>query len=427
MDNQDKLNGKRLLILGGTTLMIHVVEVARLLGVYTVVTDVDPKSPAKHYADKSYDISTDKIDALCELCVKERIDGVFTGYEDFNTSVACELCSRLDKPFYATKAQIDLTKNKIDFKNKCIEYGVPVVKEFNPSETIEFPVVTKPADSYSGKGISICRNESEFKNGIDFALKYSKTKQYLIEKFMDSREVECINIDYLIKDGEIKLSAIGDKYVNNEQGNKTPLTSAVLYPSVRQDEYIKSLDEKVKNMFMHLGMKNGTLFIESFYDEEGFHFYEMGYRVGGGQSSILLNKINGIDYIKMLISYAILGEMCDGKIFDNVNPNFSELACSLVLLMKEGYVSRVEGVDEVNALQDVVKYTQFFKVGESLSTNFVGTLGQVFARIHIVSPSLESFKHTLDSIKHKLGVYNECGDDLLLSIVCDNMQKRIEQ
>ena len=338
MKNNNSLKGKRLLILGGTTLMIHVVETAKAMGVFTIVTDLDPKSPAKQYSDLAFNVSTGNINDLYNLCIEENVDGIFTGYEDFNTGIACELCSLLNKPFYATKAQIDLTKNKITFKETCKKYGVPVVKEFLTYEDVEYPLVTKPADSYSGKGISICRNENELKTGIDFALKFSKSNQFLLEKFMDSQKVECINIDYLIKDGEIKLTAVGDKYVNNEQGNKTPLTSAVLYPSLRQSEYINTLDEKVKNMFRHLNMKNGTLFIESFYDEEGFHFYEMGYRVGGGQSSILLNKINGVDYIKMLISFALSGVMCDEKTFNEISPDFSCVACSLVLLMKDGFV-----------------------------------------------------------------------------------------
>ena len=419
------LEGKRLLILGGTTLMIHVVETAKKMGVFTIVTDVDPNSPAKLYSDLAFNISTGNIDELYNLCINERVDGVFTGYEDFNTSVACELCSMLNKPFYATKEQIELTKNKINFKEICKRFGVPVVKEFQENENVVFPVVTKPADSYSGKGISICITKEELMKGIDFALKYSKSSQYLLEKFMDSHSVECINIDYLIRDGEIKLTAVGDKYVNDEQGNKTPLTSAVMYPSIRQEEYVNTLDEKVKKMFNFLGLRNGTLFIESFYDEDGFHFYEMGYRVGGGQSSILLDRINGVDYVRMLISYALSGEMCSDEIFKNISFQFPNIACSLVLLMKDGIVNKVEGLDTILQNKDVVKYTQFFKIGEGLAAEYVGTLGQVFARIHIVSDNMEAFTKTLDDIRDNLRVYDINNNNLLLSVVCDKMKNRL--
>ena len=69
---------RKLLILGGTTLMIHVVNTAKKLGIVTVVTDVSPNSPAKKYADISYNISTGDLDAIEAMARKEQIDGVFT-------------------------------------------------------------------------------------------------------------------------------------------------------------------------------------------------------------------------------------------------------------------------------------------------------------------------------------------------------------
>lgn len=416
----NKLIGKRLLILGGTTLLIHVVNTAKQLGVYTVVTDRDPKSPAKKYADKAYDISTDNMSALLELAYTERIEGVFTGYEDFNTTVACQLCKLLGLPFYATQEQIDITKSKILFKNTCIKYGIPVVKEYT-EDNVDYPCVTKPADSYSGKGILICNNEDEYIKGKQYARSFSPTDSFLVEKFMDSRKVECINIDYLIRDGDIKLSAVGDKYVNDEQGNKTPLTAGVVYPSIRMKEYSDTLDSKVKEMFKCLGFKNGTLFIESFYDEEGFHFYEMGYRVGGGQSSILINTMTGVDYVKMLITFALTGSMCDDSTWNKVTPFFNQASCSIVLLIKSGVVSKIEGVDDVNNLHDVVKYTQYYQVGEEMPEKLIGTLGQTFAKIHIVSKDLATMSETIEKIKRTISVFDQNGSPMLLSTVCHKM------
>lgn len=421
----DKLKGKRLLILGGTTLLKHVVEIAKSLGVYTIVTDMDPNSPAKKYADKAYNVSTGDMDAMIALAKKERIDGIFTGYEDFNTSVACKLCSILGLPFYATQEQIDLTKNKICFKNTCRKYGIPVVQEY-VNDDVVYPVVTKPADSYSGKGILICNNEAEYEYGKQFARQFSKTDQYIVEKFMDSRTVECVNIDYLIKDGEIKLSFIGDKYVNDEQGNKTPLTSAVIYPSAHQKEYIDTLNNKVISMFKALGFKHGTLFIESFYDKEGFHFYEMGYRVGGGQSSILLNKLIGVDYVKMLIEFALTGNMCDDVTFEKVDANIEGVACGLLLLAKSGTISKIDGASIIPNHPNIVKFTQYLYEGDVLESRFEGTLGQAFARIHIVSKNMKDFYDTIIFIRQHLKVYDINGNNMLLSCITSKMESYIK-
>lgn len=406
------VSGKKLLVLGGTTLMIHVVKVAQSMGVYTIVTDMAPDSPAKGFADKSFDISTGDIESIVEMARDERIDGIFTGYDDFNTEVAVELSEILDVPFYATKQQIEITKRKNEFKALCRQFDVPVVKEYDITN-VEYPCVVKPSDSYSAKGITICRSADELNDAIEFALSFSKTGNYLIEKYMDCDCVDCVNIDYVISDGEIFLSAVGDKKVVR-QANKAPLTSAVYYPSRHMEAYIRDVDEKVKEMFKHLGMKNGTVFIESFYDNDGYAIYEMGYRVGGGQSSILLNEICDVDYVKMLINFALCGKMGNPKHLDSITPKISKYACGLVLLVKSGIISKIIGLDEVRKSDDIINITQYIHEGDEISEKFVGTLGQTFARIHIVSDTEEKMNDTIEFILHTIRVEDKSGNNLLV-------------
>lgn len=411
---RNELKGKRLLILGGTSVMKHVVVTAKEMGLYVIVDDMDSRSPAKPLADKSYDISTRDIDLLEAMARNEHIDGVFTGYEDFNTSVAVELCKRLGLCFYATEEQIKVTKKKIEFKSKCLSSGVPVVKEY--ADEIQYPCVVKPSDSYSAKGITIVHDRSELDAAISYALSFSKTRRYLIEKYMSPDVADCVNIDYVIRDGEIRLSAVGDKKVIRQE-NKAPITAAVLYPSKHQSEYIDNIDVKVKKMFADMGMRNGTVFIESFYDSDGFAVYEMGYRVGGGQSSILLNKINAVDYVEMLIRFAITGVMCDTGTFKRVTPVFEEKACGLVLMIRPGQIKKIIGLDEVEAFSSVINITQYLHVGDIVDSKYVGTLGQTFARIHVVCDTQQELNKTLTAIKETLTVLDDRENQMLLDTV----------
>ncbi|MBR2354233.1 MAG: ATP-grasp domain-containing protein [Clostridia bacterium] len=406
------IKGKKLLILGGTTLMIHVVEQARRMGVYTIVTDMSPISPAKKYADKSFDISTGDMESLEKMAREQQIDGVFTGYDDFNTSVAVELCKRLSLPFYATEEQIEITKHKNQFKNLCRAFDVPVVKEYT-KETVEFPCVVKPVDSYSAKGITICNNQDELTKGIEFALQFSKSKTYIIEKYMDPAHTDCVNIDYVIVDGRIVLSAVGDKKVVN-QANRAPLTSAVFYPSKHVDAYIRSVDENVKRMFAHLNMKNGTVFIESFFDRDGFAIYEMGYRVGGGQSSILLDRLCQVDYVKMLIRYALSGCMTEQNMLPQIDVRFAKYSVGLVLLAKPGSVERICGIEDVREMDGVVNITQYLHEGDCVPDHLLGTLGQTFVRIHIIADTAESLNEKIRCIQDTLHVYDVNGNDLIV-------------
>lgn len=412
-DNLKHIAGKKILILGGTTSSMLVVETAKSMGVYTVVTDMNPLSPAKRIADKSYDISTSEIDAIAALIEEEGIDGVFAAYDDQNTLFAALICEKLDLPFYATREQILATRSKTSFKSICKQYGVPTVKEYYGSR-IEFPCVVKPSDSYSAKGITICDNESSLQDAIGYALEYSPTSQYLIEQFMDPASTDCVNIEYLIRDGEIRLAAMGDKYVLS-QAEKAPITSAVIYPSVYTHEYVDSeIDEKTKSMLKGLGVENGMIYIEGFYDSEGFHFYEMGYRLGGGQSSVLLNELQGIDYVKMLIRYALTASMCTDEEFELVSPFFMKSSCGLVLHAGIGTIDSMRY--DFSSIHQVKRTTFFLEEGNGVSERYVGTLGQTLARIHLVCETRGELLEVINSLLKKISVLDADGRNLIIPV-----------
>ena len=60
-------NQKKLLFLGGTGAMYDAVERAKRMGIYTIVVDYYPNSPAKRIADRSYLASTTDIDRVLEI------------------------------------------------------------------------------------------------------------------------------------------------------------------------------------------------------------------------------------------------------------------------------------------------------------------------------------------------------------------------
>lgn len=404
--------GKKILILGGTTSSMLVVETAKSMGIYTVVTDMNPTSPAKRIADKSYDVSTSEIDDVVLLAKTEGIDGVFAAYDDQNTLFASLICERMGLPFYATREQILATRSKTSFKSICKQHGVPTVEECGAR--IEYPCVVKPSDSYSAKGITICRSEGDLKKAITHALDYSPTNQYLVERYMDPKTTDCVNIEYLVRDGEIRLAAVGDKYVLS-QAEKAPITAAVMYPSVYTREFANSeTDRRTKNMLKELGVRNGMIYIESFYDSEGFHFYEMGYRLGGGQSSVLLNEVQGIDYVKMLIRYALTASMCTNAEFEIVSPFLAKSCCGLVLHAKAGTIDGIE--NNLCSINQVKRTTLFLDEGDSVSEQYIGTLGQTFARVHLVCETREELLKTICDLSERICATDASGHNLIIPV-----------
>ena len=408
-------DGKKLLVLGATPYSINVVEVAHKLGAYVIVVDPVKNRYAKKIADKSYEADTTDVDTLLKIAKEEKIDGVFTGYSDVNLPICLTLCKMLSLPFYAKDAeQLLNTTDKLRFKDMCRKYDVGVVPQYEESEleSVKYPIIIKPADSYASKGITVCYSYEDTPAAIEKARKYSKTSQIIIEKYLGG--LDDVNLDYVMQDGKIILTAVGDRYVNTEQKGLSPLTAAVVYPSKHLDKYIELLDGKVKKMFYEEGMHNGTVFIQSFFDGEQFYFFEMGYRVGGGQSSMMIREMCGIDYVEELINFALSGKMDDKDIEAMATPAFRQRACCLVPSLRGGTIARIEGLDTIAALKECVNITQFYEEGQAVPPGVIGNLGQSFARIHLVGDSFSAIKNAIDTVSCSLKVTSTEGTEMVL-------------
>lgn len=417
------LAGKKLLILGASGLICDAVKIAKSLGVYTIVTDYYANSPAKKIADKSYDVSTTDIDALVKIANDEKVDGVFTGYSDVNLYSAYYLCERLGMPFYATKEQLDLTSNKLEFKDLCRKYGVPTVKQFEldgrclPEHVskIEYPVMVKPADSYASKGCRVARNEEELYKTVEYALSFSPSKQVIVEQYMDTDVCEDVGISYIFVDGTPYLIYNGDRYTNKEQKGFAPLTAAVIAPSDFVDEYMRDVDQAAKEMFKAIGMKNGRVSIQAFHDKNGYYFYEMGFRLTGGRQYFSVERECGVNEVIALIQYALTGEIDLGDM-SRCTPKFGNFYCDLVLICSQGTISRIDGLDEARVDERVVDVAQLSKVGDVIKAD--GTQNQVLCRICIKQPTKELLLKAIKEIGQSVVAYDEAGNPMMLHPWC---------
>ncbi len=409
-------DGKKLLILGATAYSINVIKTAKAMGAKTVVVDPVKDAPAKKFADSYYDVDTTDIESLYKIALDEKVDGVFTGYSDINLFSARTLCDKLGFPFYATREQIEKTTDKLRFKEMCRKYDVGTVPQYTESDLTReeiYPIIIKPADSWGSKGISVCYSYAETPRAVEKAIEYSKTDQIIIEKYMGGYDV--VNLDYVMQEGKILLSAVGDRYVNTEQKGLSPLTAAGTYPSKYMDKYIQKVDAKVKKMFYEEGMHNGTAFIQSFCDGENFYFFEMGYRTGGGQGSIPLKVICDLDYVEYLINFALSGQMADKDLSLYANPAYDKRSCALVVILKSGVIGKIEGMDKIAALPQNINITQFYQEGQEVVQKVIGNLGQSLCRMHFVADSWEELKEAVQYANRVLKVTSVDGENMIIA------------
>ena len=412
------LVGKKLLILGANPETAGLVIKANELGITTYVTDYNHNAYAKRYAKVPCDIDATSKEELEKLIIHEKIDGVLCGVAEALMPTYASICEDLHLPCYGNNELFNLFVDKYNFKKLCRENNVPVVDEFELKDysneelrKVELPVVVKPVDSSTSKGISICRTLEELKFGIDFALSFSRSKKILIEKYMTGEEVI---LYYAFQDGDVSLVAMCDRYTNKEQKGVAQLPTSYIFPSKHLNDYLKNTDLSVKKMFKKLNIQNGFMFIQSFIDDKGItRFYEPGYRLNGAQEHYIVSNTTGIDAKECLINLALTGNESIQSISQLANPFLNgKYGCKLSPLIKTGKIKKIIGLDEISHLKNIVSINPSYDDGDEV-TGF-GTLKQIVCRFFIVSDSLDELKKTIDKIYELFDVVNNNDESMLL-------------
>ena len=411
-----ELDKKRLLILGGNRLSCDIITAAKLLGVYTIVTDwydID-RSPAKLICDERWDVSTTDYDELVKRIKEKHIDGILTGFSDSYLLPYQHLCELTGLPCYATKEQFEWSLDKKAFKEKCRKYDVPVVPEYDVDSFDKsiigkrHKVIIKPVDNSGSRGICICDNPDDFEEKLNYSLGFSERKVVVIERYMDCDDV---SFEYKIQDGEVTLTAICDRYIYKTP-NEGSITSKLIYPSQYIDTYLADIDKRVRRMFESEGLKNGVLFMQAFEENGQFYFYEMGYRLSGGRHYIFTKNQNGDSAVEELVRFAVTGKMSEQHISEIANPRFRNICSQLSIICRSEKVAEIEGWQDVVNTPQIVDAVQMHKVGSVIGKQ--GTTASIFARLHIVVNDKNELNLIIDKVYSTLKVRNDKGENIVI-------------
>ncbi len=415
------MTNKKLLVLGGSSASLDVVKIAKKMGVYTIVTDDRPSGAAKDIADEAAMVSTIDMDGLLQLIRQKNIDGVFCGPSEFNIINTMKICSLAGLPFYATKEQWDICSNKDRFKQLCRDNAVPCVPEYTLTadfleddlKNIEYPVIVKPVDGCSSKGISVCRSAGELKTAFANALEYSQSGRVIVEKYVENGGV-VTSVRYIACHGELYCSLLGDTYVVDPV-NRTALISAVtVFPSKLTGSYLAGTDQKVKEMFKSIGFKNGALFMQSLPEDGWVYFHEMGLRLSGGLTYKITEAANGVNDLAMMIRFALGGEMCVENELKRIDPYLGgRLAVGFCVPLKIGAVASVAGVEEILRTLPIEDFIQYYAVGDCVTPEKIGTLMQHFGRFKFFAAGKEEIAAVIDTIQNTLKITDTDGNDML--------------
>lgn len=261
----------------------------------------------KEYADFFYPISFSEKDKVLQQCKKIRIDGI-TSFSLESALPCVNYVSRnLGLPCNSSESEL-LTQNKFTMREQLKKSGINVPgffiineQDLQKKNKLPYPVIVKPIDSGGSRGVTLVRDNNEFKTAIQRALKFSFSKSVLVEEYIEGQElsVECIS-----KEGMHYFVTVTDKVTTGqpyfvEIEHHQPAIFEYDVVKKIQDFTFKSLSAlKIYSCASHTEIKintKGELFI-----------IEIGVRMGGDFiTSDLVRLSTGYDFVEGVLKLSI--------------------------------------------------------------------------------------------------------------------------
>lgn len=319
-------------------------------------------------SDFEYDIGIEYVDKLVvgeskypEEALKAAIglqkqgfhfDAVLSLCMDSGMSVSriAEYFGLISIPFeVARRASIKSLRSKV-FE----DHGIPAPKYrfceryedlVKKVEEVGLPVVLKPVDLSSSKGVVLVGEMSKLEESYSHCTSLSKSKGVVINEYVQGIEY---STEGLMIGSRYHLTGISERVFNYGKYKPLFVETGDIMPTLLSDDEIKRFADITEGAALALGITDGVTKGDLIYtDEKEVKVFEIAPRLGGPRfGTEMIPLSNGTNILRAAIQQA-LGEDID---LEYLKPKFNRGMVNRSIFPKPGRINNVSGIDEVRNL-----------------------------------------------------------------------------
>lgn len=403
------------LVLAGGFPQIALLKEINKRGITTILADYNENPVAKPYADKFYRASTLDVNAITEIAKNEQVDFLITACTDQALLTVAQVSENLGLPCYIDYQTALNVTNKSYMKKVFSEFNVPTAKhtvmgelDMNEVKEMRWPLIVKPVDCNSSKGVKKVTNNEELKIAFDKAVELSRTDTAIVEEFIDGEE---LSADIYVENGVAHLLSVStlDKIPNNDK-----FVIFRGFYSYEKTERVRSVVEKTAQQIADaFGLKNTPMLIQMIYDGENVFVLEFSARTGGGVKYLLINKASGFDVISAVVDLT-LGEK---PVVIPTKPENKFIANEFIYC-KPGVFERLDGFEELKNEGIISDYYLFKWKGAKFDT--IENSGDRIAGFSIQANTIDDLKAKHFDAIERMRVLDNMGNDIMRKDLLEN-------
>ena len=349
---------KILVLAGGSDQAALIDELHRQGQNEVILVDYFENPPAKPHCDRHIVASTLDVDAVRRIAVEEKVDLITTACTDQALLTMARLSEELGLPCYISYATALNVTNKSYMKRVMAEHGIPTARfriAGGPEEAalgdLDYPLVVKPADCNSSKGVRRAETREEAEKALAQALELSRTHTAIVEEFKSGDE---LSADLYIEGRTAKLLSVT---VSEKRRNVSSFTiTQSRYPAVGAEERdsITAIGQRIADAF---GLTDTPLLVQMIRNAEGLWVIEFSARMGGGTKYRIIELLSGVNIMRKYVEL-VLG----GRPAVDPHPFEGSLRMNYVYC-NPGTMAGLGGFEELKADGTIADYVAYKNAG----------------------------------------------------------------
>lgn len=398
---------KALVIAGGVP-QIELIKQLKARGIETLLADGSPNAVARPYCDKFYHVDVFDMEAIKEIAVKEKVDFLITVCADQVLLVVAKVSELLGLPCYIDYETCQDVSDKIRMKRIFKANGIPttdyVETDFLDMDVIgklNFPLVVKPVDAYSSKGVRKADDLEELKKYYEEAHSISRSGGVIVEEFFAGEE---ISVDAFVVNGKANVLNVTNSEKIKDKDRFVIFRGR--YPVKASDAVLKQIDEIAQKIADGFGLVNAPLLIQLLHNGDKVSVLEFCARTGGNMKYLLIKYSTGVDVIGATIDIT-LGQTPD------LNPKAEchNIVVNDFIYCRPGVFDHFEGFEELER-QGLINEFHPVRIKGTVMRGVTSSSDRV-AGMNIVADSIGQYNEKRRIINDRVKVIDIEGNDIM--------------
>lgn len=330
----------KILVLAGGADQIALIKELKLRGHEVVLLDYFENPPAKPYADKHIVASTLDVEAVERYAKEERVSLICTACTDQALLTVSYVSERLGLPCYIDyQTGLNVT-NKSYMKKVLTDNDIPTARfsivdkpDIEIIQGFKFPLVVKPVDCNSSKGVKKVESIEEYRQYITEAIQYSRSNTAIVEEYKEGKE---ISADFYIENGVAKLLSATTSLKIKNRKSFTILCSD--YPALNASQEI-TVTQIAQDISKAFNLDNTPLLVQMIANDNEVNVIEFSARMGGGSKYKLIEVLSGVNIMSKYVDRILGG-------YPEVKPSKQVDYCKMVYIYcNPGIYDHMEGLE----------------------------------------------------------------------------------